>query len=123
MGIVFGTIGRLYMLRVDYRMYPSYPHGFITHISLGFIAASLGAVAMPALTGKDYVAVTFLALAAQQFRDIRSMERENLARIERNELVPRGNDYIEGIAKVFETRNYLVMATALITSGITILFS
>jgi hypothetical protein len=122
-GVIFGTAGRLYMLRVDYRQYPSYPHGYITHLSLGFIAAALGAVALPALAGQDYVAVTFLALAAQQFREIRNMERETLAKLEKNELIPRGQDYIEGIAKVFETRNYLVMATALIVSSVTFVFS
>jgi hypothetical protein len=122
-GVIFGTIGRIYMLRIDYRQYPSYPHGYLTHLSLGFIAAALGAVALPALAGQDYVAVTFLALAAQQFREIRNMERETLAQLERNELIPRGLDYIEGIAKVFETRNYLVMATALISSSITLIFS
>lgn len=121
-GVIFGTLGRLYMLRVDFRQYPSYPHGYMTHVSLGFIAAALGAVAIPALAEKDFVAVTFLSLAAQQFREIRNMERETLSQLERNELVPRGQDYIEGIAKVFETRNYLVMATALITSGITFVF-
>ena len=119
MGIGFGTIGRVYMLRVDFRQYPSYPHGYITHISLGFIAAALGAVAIPAIAELDFVAVTFLALAAQQFRDIRSMERENLSHLDSSELIPRGKDYIEGIAKVFETRNYLVMGTALIVSAVT----
>ncbi|MBS4025260.1 MAG: YIEGIA family protein [Clostridia bacterium] len=122
-GVIFGTVGRIYMLRIDFRQYPSYPHGYLTHLSLGFIAAALGAVALPALAGKDYVAVTFLALAAQQFREIRNMERETLSKLEKNELVPRGQDYIEGIAKVFETRNYLVMAAALITSGITFLYN
>ena len=35
--------------------------------------------------------------------------------------MPRGPDYIEGIARVFEARNYLVMLMALIVSGITFL--
>lgn len=118
-GVVFGTLARLLMLRNDYRLYPGYPHGYVTHISLGFIAAALGSVAIPALAEKDFTAVTFLALAAQQFREIRNMERESLARLEERELVPRGFDYIEGIAKVFESRNYLVMATSLLVSGIT----
>ena len=39
---------------------------------------------------------------------------------EENTLVPRGLDYIEGIAKVFESRNYLVMLVSLVTSGATI---
>ena len=41
-------------------------------------------------------------------------------KLEENTLVPRGLDYIEGIAKVFESRNYLVMLVSLVTSGATI---
>lgn len=92
------------MLRTDYRNYPSYPHGYIIHLSLGAIAASLAAIALPALLEEEYTAVTFLVLCAQQFRDIRNMERETLMKLEENTLVPRGLDYIEGIAKVFESR-------------------
>lgn len=118
LGILLGTLGRAYMLRSDYRQYPGYPHGFVTHIGLGFIAAALGSVALPAIAEKEFAAVTFLALAAQQFREVRNMERESLAALEDAELVPRGKDYIEGIARVFEARNYLVIVTALITSSV-----
>ena len=118
-GLVLGTIARILMLRSDYRQYPGYPHGYITHLSLGFIAAALGTLAIPALAEKDFAAVTFLSLAAQQFRDIRNMERETMANLEVVELVPRGLDYVEGIARVFESRNYLVMFTALVTSAVT----
>lgn len=114
-GLVAGVVARVYMLRTDYRQYPGYPHGYVTHLSLGFIAAALGAVAVPALAEKEFTAVTFLALAAQQFREVRDMERESLSRLEERELVPRGLDYIEGIAKVFEARNYLVIGTSLVT--------
>jgi len=117
LGVLLGTLARLYMLRSDYRQYPGYPHGFVTHISLGFIAAALGAVAIPAVAEKEFAAVTFLALAAQQFRDIRKMERDSLAALEEGELIKRGQDYIEGIARVFEARNYLVMITALATGA------
>ena len=41
LGMVAGFLARLYMLRTDYRNYPSYPHGYIIHLSLGAIAASL----------------------------------------------------------------------------------
>lgn len=118
LGILMGTLARAYMLRSDYRQYPGYPHGFVTHLSLGFIAAALGSVALPAIAEKQFAAVTFLALAAQQFREIRNMERESLAALEDAELVPRGHDYIEGIARVFEARNYLVIVTALVTSSV-----
>lgn len=117
LGVLMGSLARLYMLRSDYRQYPGYPHGYVTHISLGFIAAALGAVAIPAIAEKEFTAVTFLALAAQQFREIRKMERDSLAVLEEGELIRRGFDYIEGMAKVFEARNYLVMLTALAASA------
>ena len=112
LGVSFGVIARLMMLRTDYRQYPTYPHGRIIHISLGVIAAALGAVAVPAMYKKDFTAITFLTLAAQQFRDVRKMERDTLSQIDSMELVSRGTTYIEGIAMVFEGRNYLVILTA-----------
>lgn len=115
-GTVAGALARLLLLRMDYRQYPGYPHGMVAHVSLGFIASALGAVAIPALLKPDFAAVTFLALAAQQFREIRGMERTTLENLERTELVKRGSDYIEGIARTFEARNYLVMATAISVS-------
>lgn len=123
LGIVFGVVSRLLTLKTDYRQYPTYPHGRIIHISLGVIAAALGAVAVPALFDKDYTAITFLTLAASQFRDVRKMERETLTKIDNMELVRRGATYIEGIAMVFEGRNYLVIMSALITSMFAILLN
>ncbi|WP_219836516.1 YIEGIA family protein [Paenibacillus sp. R14(2021)] len=116
LGVAFGLCARLMMLRTDYRQYPTYPHGRIIHVSLGVIAASLGAVAIPALYKKDFTAITFLTLAAQQFRDVRKMERDTLSKIDSMELVSRGSTYIEGIAMVFEGRNYLVIFSSLLTS-------
>lgn len=121
LGIIAGFVTRIIILKTDYRFYPGYPHGYVTHLSLGFIAASIGAVAVPALMNKDFAAVTFLSMAAQQFRDIRNIERETLNKLEVNELVGRGQDYIEGIASVFESRNYLVMLASLLVSTITYL--
>ncbi len=100
------------MLKTDYRQYPTYLHGRIIHISVGFIAASLGAVAIPSIMEKEFTAVTFLALAATQFREVRNMERNTLSMMDEYELVPRGNTYIEGIAIAFESRNYLVILTS-----------
>ncbi|KUO50484.1 MAG: hypothetical protein APF76_07460 [Desulfitibacter sp. BRH_c19] len=116
LSVVLGTAGRIFLLKTDYRQYPGYPHGYLTHISLGFIAAALGAVAIPALAEKEFTAVTFLALAAQQFREIRNMERDSLQKLEDGDIILRGNDYIEGIARVFEARNYLVMIISFGTS-------
>ncbi|WP_284640265.1 YIEGIA family protein [Paenibacillus silviterrae] len=122
LGVIFGLLARISMLRTDYRQYPTYPHGKIIHLSLGFIAAGLGAVAVPSLLDKNYTAITFLSLAAQQFRDVRNMERQTLTQIDSHELVPRGATYIEGIAMVFEGRNYLVIFTAFATALFSILF-
>lgn len=118
LGVAAGTIARLVTLKSDYRKYPSYPHGYVTHLAWGAIAAFVGAVAIPALIEEEYTAVTFLVLAAQQFREIRSMERKSLEQIECTQMVKRGVDYIEGIAKVFEARNYIAIAVALLVSGV-----
>lgn len=118
LGFLAGMIARICILRSDYRNYPAYPHGYIIHLSLGAIASILAALAVPALLEEELTAITFLVLCAQQFRDIRSMERESLIQLETQALIPRGADYIEGIAKVFESRNYLVMFVALMVSAV-----
>ncbi len=120
--IIVGVLSRISMLRSDYRQYPSYPQGVFSHLTLGIISASLGSVAIPAIAEKEFAAVTFLALAAQQFRDVRSLERQSLDNIEPTELVARGTAYIEDIAKAFEARNYMTMLSALITSIIIFIF-
>lgn len=122
-GVSFGVLARLFMMRTDYRQYPTYPHGKIIHLSLGVIAAALGAIAVPALLNKNYTAVTFLSVAAQQFRDVRSMERTSLTKADGMDLVPRGASYIEGIAMVFEGRNYLVIFSSFIATLCCIVFS
>lgn len=106
------------MMRIDYRQYPTYPQAYLSHFTLGIIAAGLGAVVIPAIAEKEYVAVTFLAMAAQHFRDVRSLERQSLDNIEPTELVPKGTAYIEDIAKTFEARNYMAIITATVTGFI-----
>ena len=44
-----GFLARLYMLRRDYRQYPSYPQGWAVHLFVGFIGAAIGAVVVPAV--------------------------------------------------------------------------
>lgn len=122
MGVLVGILSRVLMLRTDYRAYPTYPHGQVIHMALGIIAAGLGSVAVPAFMEHDYTAVTFLGLAASQFRDVRNMERNTLQQLDQTEIVPRGQAYIEGIAMVFEGRNYLVMLSSIITTATTIFF-
>lgn len=115
-GIIVGFFSRAWMLRGDIRQYPTLPNGYLIHLTTGFIASAMGAVAYPALLGKNYVAVTFLALAIQQFRDIRKMEKETLHSLEKESYSPRGQAYIDGIAKTFEARNYIVMISSLTTT-------
>jgi uncharacterized protein len=49
------------------------------------------------------------------------MERQSLLQMDKMELVPRGVTYIEGIAMVFEGRNYLVIFSAFVSSLFAIL--
>lgn len=121
LGVVMGSLGRIIMLKTDYRQYPTYPHGDIIHLALGIIAAALGSIAVPALYEQEYTAITFLSLAAQQFREVRNMERNTLTEIDATEMVSRGSTYIEGIAMAFEARNYLVILIAFMTSLTTML--
>lgn len=122
-GVLLGTATRYWMMRRDFRQYPSYPHAVVNHMALGCLAATLGAVAVPALAAKEYTAVTFLALAASQFREVRNMEREMLESLDKSSLVSRGPDFIEGISRTFEARNYLVLFVALVTSAFTFWFT
>lgn len=113
--ILAGTLARLLALKEDYRQYPSYPNGYLIHLITGFVSASLGAVAVPAIMTKNFVAVTFLSLAIQQFRDVRKMERGSLKDLENTEFTPRGDAYIDGIPNTFEARNYFALLVALAT--------
>lgn len=122
-GLIVGTLARMYMLRTDYRQYPTYPHGIVIHLALGFIASALGTLAVPSIMEEDFTAVTFLTLAASQFREVRNMERNTLKEMDEMELVPRGNSYIEGIAVTFEGRNYLVIFTSLLSTLFYLIFN
>jgi len=114
-GIIMGTIARIFTLHVDYRQNPSFPGGVFINLVTGFIASILGAVAIPALMAKDFTAVTFLALAVQHFRDIRKLESESLGKLEHTEYTNRGEAYIDGISKTYESRNYISLLTSLFT--------
>ncbi|MTI61838.1 MAG: YIEGIA protein [Firmicutes bacterium] len=115
--VITGTFARLFVLKQDYRQYPSYPNGYLIHIITAFVAAFLGAVAIPALIAKNFVAVTFLALAIQQFREIRKIEKESLQGLENTEYTYRGDAYIDGIAKTFESRNYFSLVVSFLTAS------
>lgn len=114
-GIGMGTIARMITLKVDTRQNPSFPTGTFINMVLGFIASALGAVAIPALLAKDFVAVTFLTVAVQQFREIRNLEKESLTSLEHTEFAKRGEAYIDGISKTYEARNYISFVTSFVT--------
>lgn len=114
--LIVGTLARAITIKEDYRQYPSYPNGYLIHLLTGFVAAALGAVAIPALMTKNFVAVTFLTLAIQQFRDVRKTERESLKDLENTEYAFRGDAYIDGIAKTFEARNYFALIVSFATA-------
>lgn len=113
--LIVGTLARILTIKEDFRQYPSYPNGYLIHLVTGFVAAALGAVAIPALMTKNFVAVTFLTLAIQQFRDVRKSERESLKDLENTEYAYRGDAYIDGISKTFESRNYFALIVAFVT--------
>lgn len=96
-GVIAGIATRLYMLKTDYRQYPTYVHGKVIHIALGLIAAGLGAIIMPALLQEEFTAITFLTLAATQFRDVRNMERNTLTQMDSYELVSREAHILRGL--------------------------
>lgn len=114
--VLCGTLARYFTLIVDYRQYPSYPNGYLIHIVTGFISSGIGAIAIPALLEKNFEAITFLALATEQFREVRRIEKESLQSLDDVEHVFRGEAYIDGIAKTFEARNYFSLLVSFITS-------
>ncbi|MBX6350034.1 MAG: YIEGIA domain-containing protein [Clostridia bacterium] len=116
LGVAAGLFERAYFLWADVRQFPTYPHNRVIHFFLGFVAAMLGALAVPAIATHNFIAGVFLAAGAQQFHAVRTVERRMLAELDRSEPVPRGPAYVEAIAMGFEARNYTVVLTSLATS-------
>lgn len=114
-GIIMGTIARLVTMKVDFRQIPTYPSAYFNNIVFGVIASALGAIAIPALLTKDYTSITFLALAITQFREFRTAERDSLAALDNTEYTKRGDAYIDGISKTYESRYYISLVTAVFT--------
>lgn len=122
LGTVLGAASRLSLMKANYRMYPTSPNGVLVQTTLAFIAAFMGAVVLPALAAKNWTAVTFLALAIQQLRQVRETEQKSLQALEATEFIPRGSAYIDAIAKGFESRNYIALIIGFITTGSATLF-
>jgi hypothetical protein len=120
-GVAFGVLTRALLLRLDAAPFPSRPHGRINYLFLGLVASVLGALAPAALLTADYTAGVFLAIGVGQFHTVRQIERDMLLALDADAPVPRGRPYIEGLAMMLETRNYLVMLTAMLATAASVL--
>ncbi|MBO3443287.1 MULTISPECIES: YIEGIA family protein [Clostridia] len=116
-GLAIGMISRLIMLNLDQKQYPAQPNILLSQLVLAFVASSLGALLVPALINRSYTSITFLSLAAEQFRQVRENRRNTLQNLEDVQLVKRGEAFIEEIARTYEVRNYMCITTSLITVG------
>ncbi len=116
-GIIIGVLSRLIMLNLDQKQYPTQPNILISQIVLAFVASALGALLVPALIERSYTSITFLSLAAEQFRQVRENRRDTLTELEAKQLVKRGNAFIEEIAKTYEVRNYMSIISSFFTVG------
>ena len=105
------------MLNLDQKQYPTQPNILVSQIVLAFVASSLGALLVPALIERSYTSITFLSLAAEQFRQVRENRRNTLQNLEDSQLVKRGNSFIEEIARTYEVRNYMCIVTSFLTVG------
>lgn len=116
--MIIGIMSRLIMLNLDQKQYPSQPDILVSQIVLAFVASSLGALLIPALVNRSYTSITFLSLAAEQFRQVRNNRRDTLQSLEGTQLVPRGNSFIEEIARTYEIRNYMCIVTSFLTVSV-----
>ena len=105
-GIIIGILSRLIMLHLDQKQYPTEPNILLSQLVLAFVASALGSLLVPALIERSYTSITFLSLAAQQFRQVRDNRRDTLQNLEDVQLIQRGNAFIEEIARTYEVRNY-----------------
>ena len=114
--MIVGTLCRFFVLNVKDKQYPSRPQDYIQQIIMGALAASLGAVALPALIDKEFAALTFLAVGIQQFQGLSQQEQITLENIDSDDIVGKGEGYINEIAITYETRSYVSLFSALIAS-------
>lgn len=94
------------------------PNILLSQLVLAFVASALGSLLVPALIERSYTSITFLSLAAQQFRQVRDNRRDTLQNLEDVQLIQRGNAFIEEIARTYEVRNYTCIVTSFLTVGI-----
>lgn len=121
--IVIGILCRGLVLRVTDKQYPSRPQDYLEQIIISALSASLGAIALPALMDKEFSALTFFAVAIQQFQGLAQQERITLENIDKSEMVPKGSSYVEEIASTYEARSYISLFSSLAASLIFIFMS
>ena len=80
--IIIGILSRIIMLNLDQKQYPSEPNILLSQIVLASVASALGALLVPALIERSYTSITFLSLAAEQFRQVRENRRNALQHLE-----------------------------------------
>lgn len=114
--MVIGTLCRFFVLRVKDKQYPSRPQDYIEQIIVAALAASLGAIALPALIDKEFSALTFLAVGIQQFQGLAQQEQITLENIDNDSLLEKGQPYIDEIASSYEVRSYISLFSSLIAS-------
>ena len=101
--LFIGVLCRGFVLRVTDKQYPSRPQDYLEQIIISGLSASLGAIAFPALIDKEFSALTFFAVAIQQFQGLSQEERITIENIDNTEVVPKGAAYIEEISSTYES--------------------
>ncbi len=114
--MIIGTLCRFFVLRVKDRQYPSRPQDYVEQIIVAALASSLGAIALPALIDKEFSALTFLAVGIQQFQGLSEQEKITLENIDDDDLLDKGQPYINEIATTYEVRSYVSLFSSLIAS-------
>ncbi len=114
--MIIGTLCRFFVLRVKDRQYPSRPQDYVEQIIVAALASSLGAIALPALIDKEFSALTFLAVGIQQFQGLSEQEKTTLENIDDDDLLDKGQPYINEIATTYEVRSYVSLFSSLIAS-------
>ncbi|MDR0879984.1 MAG: YIEGIA family protein [Clostridioides sp.] len=114
--VIIGILCRGLVLVMKNKQYPSRPQDYLEQIISSGLAASLGAIALPALLDKEYSALTFFAIAIQQFQGLADQERITLKNTDNDEMVPKGDTYVEEISSTYETRSYISLFSALFAS-------
>lgn len=119
---ILGILCRALVLRVSDKQYPKRPQDYLEQIVTSALAAFLGAIALPALLENEFAALTFFAVAIQQFQGLAEQERITIKNIDNEEIVPKGSAYVEEIASTYESRAYISLLSSLVASGLFILF-